>query len=575
MKRDDSAMNGSRPARPAPAERTRPPQDGIPPTRAERERLRQAARAYVASARPVPPLSLDELHAHAARLGAGLGLNGQYRNFAAVLLNSETWRDALARVPYQRRLLLLPKCLRVAETCPAPFDELGLICQGCGSCAIHALQTEAEQLGYAVLCAEGSARVMEIIQTGRIDAIIGVSCLPVLEKAFPHMQSAGIPGVAIPLLQGDCRDTSLDLDWVWEAIHLTSADRTYRLDLDALRHTVEAWFTPAALEHIMGPEQSPTERVARDWLARAGKRWRPFLTACTYTALAPDPQAALPDAVRQIAVAVECFHKASLVHDDIEDGDDRRYGAPTLNAEHGVPVALNVGDLLLGDGYRLLAALDAPPAVRTEMVRIAAAGQRTSCLGQGAELAWVRDGGPLSSSAVLEIFRQKTAPAFEVALRLGAAYAGATPEVAEVLTQYSAALGVAYQIRDDLEDLEPGHAPDDLTGLRPSLPLAVALERTTGDVRAAIEVASRQPGALGERLRGIIAESGAEQHCRALLDAYRAEALHCLAGLENPSLRGLLRRVVAKIYGVDLKGWCRESASRHAASRPAGAASAG
>lgn len=575
MKRDAMAINGANGPRAAVSKPARPPQEGIPPTRAERERMRQAARAYVASERPVPPLSLAELHRHVERVGAQLGPDGQYRDYATVVLNGEVWRDTLASVPYERRLLLLPKCLRAVEECPAPFDELGLVCQGCGRCAINALQTEAERLGYAVLCAEGSARVMEIIQTGRIDAIIGVSCLSVLEKAFPHMQSTGIPGLAIPLLQDGCRDTSLDMDWVWEAIHLTSADRTYRLDLDALRQTVESWFEPAALEQMLGPVQSPTERIAREWLARAGKRWRPFLTACTCTALAEAPQGPLPDAVRQIAVAVECFHKASLVHDDIEDGDSSRYGAPTLHAEYGVPVALNAGDLLLGEGYRLIAAVEAPPSVRTEMVRIAAAGQRTSCLGQGAELCWARDGGPLATRAVLEIFRQKTAPAFEVALLLGAAYAGAPPDVADVLARYSAALGIAYQIRDDLDDLLPGGAREGTAGPRPFLPLAVACDRAAGEALAKARAAWRTPARLSKRLRGIITNSGAEEYCRNLLGSYREEALHCLSGLDNPSLKGMLRRAVAKIYGFELKGWCRESASRHAASRTEGAAPAG
>ena len=555
--------------------RVRPTQAGIPSSYAERERIRLAARAYVAFAELVPPLALPDLHGHAAKLAAQLGHDGEYQDFTAVLLNSEVWRDTLASVPYSRRLLLLPKCLRAADECPAPFDELGLVCQGCGRCAIHELQTEAEQLGYAVLCAEGSARVIELIQTGRIDAIVGVSCLSVLENAFPHMQSAGIPGIAIPLLQDGCRDTAVDMEWVWDALHLSNGDDPRRLDLDVMRQTVDAWFEPAALESILGPAQSQTEQIARDWLACAGKRWRPFLSACIYAALSPDPQAPLPDAIRQIAVAVECFHKASLVHDDIEDGDDLRYGVPTLHAQHGVPVALNVGDLLIGDGYRLIAEADASPTTCTEMVRIAASGQCVSCLGQGAELCWARERGPLSSHAVIEIFRQKTAPAFEVAMRLGAAYAGATPETSAVLAECSTALGIAYQIRDDLEDLQPGHAPDDLSALRPSLPLAVAYERTTGDDHAEVETAWHRTGGLSNRLRHIIATSGAEDYCRDLLDSYREEALRCLARLEDHNLRRLLRRVVARICGVDLRGWCHESASRNAASRTDGTASAG
>src|ERR1700744_1993577 len=138
--------------------------------------------------------------------------------------------DQLATVPYERRLLLMPKCLRVEAHCPAPFDEFGLLCKKCGLCSIQDLQDEAERLGYAVLVAEGSALVMAIIETGKIEAIVGVSCLSVLEKAFPFMEAAAIPGIAIPLLQDDCIDTNVDIDWVWDYIHLTSDDQTRRLD---------------------------------------------------------------------------------------------------------------------------------------------------------------------------------------------------------------------------------------------------------------------------------------------------------------------------------------------------------
>ncbi len=66
---------------------------------------------------------------------------------------------------------------------------------------------------------------MSLIQTGKIEAIVGVSCLSVLERAFPYMEAAAIPGVAVPLLQDDCIDTTVDLDWIWDYIHLTSDDQ--------------------------------------------------------------------------------------------------------------------------------------------------------------------------------------------------------------------------------------------------------------------------------------------------------------------------------------------------------------
>jgi geranylgeranyl pyrophosphate synthase len=113
------------------------------------------------------------------------------------------------------------------------------------------------------------------------------------------------------------------------------------------------------------------------------------------------------------------------------------------------------------------------------MLLVAARGQRELCRGQGAELCWARSPQPLTSLQVLDIFRQKTAPAFEVALRLGALYAGteAHDEVADVLKIYSEAMGIAYQIRDDLSDLGNGGETNDIAGFRPSLLLAVAHEK--------------------------------------------------------------------------------------------------
>ena len=236
------------------------------------------------------------------------------------------------------------------------------------------MQAEAERLGYAVLVAEGSAIVMSLIQTGKIEAIVGVSCLSVLERAFPYMEAAAIPGVAVPLLQDDCIDTTVDLDWVWDYIHLTSDDKTRRLDLGALREEVDFWFTPASLELVMGNAEGESEKIARNWLMRAGKRWRPFLTVAAYQALRETPGEKLPEDIRKIAVAVECFHKASLIHDDIEDNDAMRYGEKTLHEEHGVAVALNVGDLLIGEGYRLIGACKISAEQKAEMLLVASQG---------------------------------------------------------------------------------------------------------------------------------------------------------------------------------------------------------
>jgi geranylgeranyl pyrophosphate synthase len=547
-----------------PLQKLRPPQSNIPATPAERSRLAQLARHYVAEFAPVPPMPQAELVRHATRVVEMATCDPAYRDYVAVLINNEMWRETLASIPFNKRLLLLPKCLRVESKCPAPFDEFGLLCKQCGLCSIQDLQQEAERLGYAVLVAEGSAVVMSMIQTGRIEAVVGVSCLGVLERAFPYMEAAAVPGVAIPLLQNDCADTNVDLDWVWDYIHLTTEDETRRLDLGALRQEVETWFAPFALDQVMGPAEGAAEQLGRDWLARAGKRWRPFLAVAVFEALRADRHQPFPSELRRIAVAVECFHKASLIHDDIEDNDASRYGEPSLHAEHGVPVALNVGDLLIGEGYRLIAESDFSPAQRAAMLAVAAQGQRELCRGQGAELHWTRAPQPLSTARVLDIFRHKTAPAFEVALRLGALCAGVAKhdEVGEVLSRYSEALGIAYQIRDDLSDWDGEEESNDLAGLRPSVVLAVAHERATGERRQRLGDFWRRAASPQPSLATVAAwcrELKADERALALQATYREAAVQALAGLTNANLKGLLRRVLGRIFNdLQIHGWCKE-----------------
>ncbi len=404
--------------------------------------------------------------------------------------------------------------------------------------------------------------VMSLIETGQVDSIIGVSCLSVLERVFPYMEAGSVPGMAIPLLNEGCCETSVDLDWVWDAIHMTSADTTRQLDLDALRSRVDDWFTPEALEDVVGPAESNTEKLARTWLAKAGKRWRPFLAACVFQALQEDADGPLPPDVRAAAIAVECFHKASLIHDDIEDNDAVRYGEKTLHEEHGVPIALNVGDFLLGEGYRILAAIGATPEHRAGLLRVAAEGHRVLCIGQGTELSWAREPKPLGAGPVLEIFRRKTAPAFEVALRIGAILAGQGPALRDVLGKFSAAVGTAYQIRDDIEDFGERSEASDLLAVRPSLLLALAQERATGSGKDLLEsIWHRAAVAPSEvkRLERLIRELDVESRAQELLDYYKNEAIRCLCGLDNTRLKGLLRRVVGRIFNeVEFMGCCND-----------------
>ncbi len=550
----------------------RPTQSNIPNDKATRDRLKHLAVEFVEAKRIVPPLVIDELREYTQSIRKDAGVDSLFDDYIAILINNVAWRDSLAQIPYDRRLLLLPKCLRAEEICPAPFDEFGLLCRECGLCSLHDLTVEAERLGYAVLVAEGSAIVRKMIETGRIEAIVGVSCMNVLEKCFPHLEASAVPGVAIPLLQDDCVNTSVDLDWVWDVIHLTSDDRTYRMDLDDLKIRVQEWFGPSSLAELAGSPVDETARIAYEWLGRAGKRWRPFLATCVYLALAGDQseeEPPIPTDLKKLAVAVECFHKASLIHDDIEDNDDKRYGEQALHVQYGMPVALNVGDFLLGEGYRLIGELDVDSDTKVKMLRAAADGHLTLSRGQGAELCWSRDPQPLSSLQVLDIFRQKTAPAFEVALRLGAFLGEADTDTHDVLREYSESLGIAYQIRDDLEDFTGDSDSNDLRDLRPSVILSIAHRRAEdGDEKnllTALWTRAKSYDDIAEEVDRIVHERGVTEKAIELREAYTEQATRSLRTLTNATLKGLLRRVVGKIFGDHLiEGYCSEFEARNA-----------
>ena len=539
---DDSSRPGA--AGPEGPNRAEVPQD-----RARRDRLRDAVRRYVARAEPVPPLSLRELAAHADAVLEATGADERFGRWLSVLISNEAWRERLAVVPPDRRLLLLPKCLRADGECPATVDALGLLCAGCGRCPIHDFKTEAERLGYVVLIAEGTAAVMRLIETGQIEAVVGVSCLSALEAIYPLMAAAAVPGIAVPLLYDGCVNTAVDQDWVREAMHLAGSTVSQRLDVDALRRRVETWFTPEALDEALGPPDGRTDRIAREWLARSGKRWRPLLAVCTWQALQDDADAPVPDSVRRLALAVECFHKASLVHDDIEDGDTYRYGQPVLHAEYGIPVALNAGDFLLGEGYRLIAEAGFDGERTARMLTAAAHGHRDLTLGQGAELWWARRPGPLTVAQVLEIFRRKTAPAFEVALRLGALAGGDGNDLRDALHRYSEALGIAYQIADDLKDNHDGTEPSDVAAMRPSILLAIARECAEGEDADLLDRLGRpdadiDPDAVHRCFRHL----GVEAEAHRLMAEYDDRAVRALEPLTCADLKGLLRRLVFKIF---------------------------
>ena len=175
--------------------------------------------------------------------------------------------------------------------------------------------------------------------------------------------------------------------------------------------------------------------IALEFAGRGGKRLRPRLCKAVFDSLGGKGDLA------PVMEAVECFHKASLVHDDIQDGDETRYGRPSVWKEHGVPVAIAVGDWLVANGYRLIAQSRFGNAAR--MLETTVASHMRLCEGQGDDLL----GG--SATDYESVCERKTGEAFALAAQLGALAAGADDAP---YRRWGLAYGVLFQINDDIAD---------------------------------------------------------------------------------------------------------------------------
>jgi geranylgeranyl pyrophosphate synthase len=552
----------------------------VPDTRVLRDRVRaEAARLGKAMDR-TRPLTKQNLRQLGEALVKDMGLADEHLGFAMVCLSNEFWREQVSAIDFKRRLLLLPHCLKHAEGCPADYDEFGLDCRECGACSVADFKVKAEDLGYKVLVSEGTPIVLKIIVSGHIDAIVGVACLNVLEKALDKVLLAGIPSVAVPLLSSNCRSTSVDDDWVSELIDLKTAPpeartKTYVHLMRASHGLCEEPELSRLAPRVRGKQANNADPLARheaiayDWMAQGGKRSRPLITLAAFDALkgAPATRSAdaveLPDAVRRTALAIEAFHKASLVHDDIEDDDTFRYGRETLHRQHGVGTAINVGDYLIGLGYRLVSrekqALGGD-AVADILDRMSDAHLKLS-EGQGAELLW-RDAPDKTLTALdaLKIYALKTAPAFDAALYAGLRLAGPAEAYEKMVADFCRHVGVAFQVLNDLKDWEEDGdnkvvAGQDVLAGRPTLLLALALEGLAGaDREELLALLHRQEiGVNGhaadtvQRVRRLFDKAQVFDKAGKLVEKYRARAETLADGVEPTELRELLYYLVDTI----------------------------
>ena len=222
--------------------------------------------------------------------------------------------------------------------------------------------------------------------------------------------------------------------------------------LSELRRRVEE-----ALDAALPPDSAwpaTIHRAVRYSLFAGGKRIRPLLVLSAAEAVGAGPQAAMP-----LACAVEMIHTYSLIHDDLPamDDDDLRRGKPTSHKVFGEAMAILAGDALLTRAFHLMAELpdgSTPEDMRRRLAATAILGEAAGTSGLiGGQVEDLESEGRAVTGATLErLHRAKTGALLAACVRGGAVLGGAGADDLARLTRYAAAIGLAFQVVDDVLD---------------------------------------------------------------------------------------------------------------------------
>lgn len=242
-----------------------------------------------------------------------------------------------------------------------------------------------------------------------------------------------------------------------------------------------------------------------------GKRLRPILVYSTGEALgAPLEHLDVP------AAAVELVHVYSLVHDDLPamDDDDLRRGRPTCHRAFDEATAILVGDALQALAFDVLAHDASGPAsatARLEMIRLLAHASGTSGMAGGQAIDLASVGQKLTAEAVENMHRRKTGALIQCSVLLGATAAGISPGAElDALKRFGADIGLAFQIQDDILDVEGDpaiigkSAGADTARNKPTYPSTVGLEAARSRAHALCEAAIAALAPLGARAQPLV-----------------------------------------------------------------------
>lgn len=270
-------------------------------------------------------------------------------------------------------------------------------------------------------------------------------------------------------------------------------------------------------------------------IVSGGKRLRPLVhllaaRACGYTGTGHI----------QLAAVIEFIHTATLLHDDVVDGSDRRRGRDAAHTVWGNAASVLVGDFLYSRSFQLMVELD-----HMRVMEILADTTNRIAAGEVMQLMHIGD-TELGEAGYLGVIESKTACLFEAAARLGAVLSG-DRESEPALAEYGLKLGLAFQIADDLLDYRADdqalgkNLGDDLAEGKVTLPLILALQRAGAEDRSFLEsvIGEACPGPRSgggneelSRVQEILGATGAFDDTAARAQALAREAEKCLETLE-------------------------------------------
>ncbi|HZJ38642.1 MAG TPA: farnesyl diphosphate synthase [Chthoniobacterales bacterium] len=261
-----------------------------------------------------------------------------------------------------------------------------------------------------------------------------------------------------------------------------------------------------ALDRFLPGERTPPatiHKAMRYSLFAGGKRLRPILCLAAAEACGGRISSALP-----LACALECIHTYSLVHDDLPsmDNDDLRRGHATCHKVFGDGIAILAGDALLTIAFEI--AGNAQGSKRYNLRKIlreiaVAAGSQKLIAGQVADLE--AEGHQINRAQLRYIHEHKTAALLTTSLRLGAMAANATPNQLKAITDFGRALGLAFQVIDDILDVTQTSeqlgksAGKDVAAKKATYPAVIGLEKSRAEARRLTLQAHRALKPLGKR----------------------------------------------------------------------------